>query len=165
MAANGAGGVKWYEIVTAAVALWGAGLSTYHLWVSGRERLRQVRVTTSWAVVEHASTGNTEPCIYVEAVNTGRRPVTLSNPWLDIAGRGRVFNPYWDSEVSFPHELTEGRKCAVSIPAKNLAATLEREGIAGEVEAVAMFSDATGGIYRSNPMKLSATALRRVAQS
>jgi hypothetical protein len=166
MAASDAAGLRWYEVVTAIVALWGAGLSTYQYIAGKKEQRRQVKVTIFSTLATITASGQPHFALYATAVNTGRRPVSLHSPMLEMGDPPHVYIDVYhrNPKVAFPYEVTEGRECAVRVQTEPLAAGLEQDGVAGGVELVAVFTDATGGRYRSEPMKVDAGMLRQLAE-
>jgi hypothetical protein len=150
--------------VTAVVALWGAGLSTYLAIVGRIEQRRQVEVTLLQELAEiNTETGVARAGLFIRAANTGKRPVTLYSPSLE-ARPGGIYWGIFECRpgVSFPMELTEGRECTVRVRAEALASGIEKDREAKDVWLIAAFSDATGRTYRSKPMQASSTALRQL---
>jgi hypothetical protein len=157
--------IGWPTIVTAAVALYGAVLSTVNLLLSRKERRRQVKVTLDWATRLKGS-GGREALIAAEAANPGSRPVTLVSFVFVWPSGWQAYLPDAPSDCSFPHELAEGKTCSVWTAARDMANILKQEGITGKVRLVAQFRDALGTAYRSEPFVVDReTLLKRAAEA
>ncbi len=144
----------WTTVVTALVAVYAAGLSTYTLLIQRRESKRHVKVNLAMGFIAHGPQLS-EPMFILTASNPGNRPVTLNLPSILLPDRTRLYNPNGDTEVQFPHELAEGKSCKAWFPAKGIAQQLHDQGFTRAVKLVATFDDAVGTQHRSKPIKFT----------
>jgi hypothetical protein len=71
--------LQW--LVTAAIAVYGAALSTYNVYVARKQSKRQINVKTSYGCLTFGPTLG-ENMIMVTAANVGHRPITLDSVGL-----------------------------------------------------------------------------------
>lgn len=87
--------------------------------------------------------------LFIEAANTGEKPVTLSS-WGFKLPDGRtvvLMEPF--TNVTFPHELLPGKNCSVAADVKDLARSLAQEGFGGKVKLIGFYRDQLDNEYRS----------------
>lgn len=150
------------SLVTAAVAVYGAGLATYNL-IHARKGLRpNVRVGLSMGFLTYGPELS-ESMLIMEAANHGAKMVTLGSPGLLVAGRQVVFPSGVPGDVPFPYELPEGKSCRAWTEARDFALHMKRNGFGGRVRIVAFYRDAVGTMYRSKPLKFEVDQWCRAA--
>ena len=159
------------DILTVIAAVWGAVLGTYAAILStlqhviGRSELkREVQVTLFKSLAKiDTEAGTASYGLFAKAVNTGKRPVTLYDPWFMTFPEG-LYGGIFEANpgVSFPIELADGQECTVRVKAEALASGLEQHGDTGNVALVAVFRDATGGVHQSEQMMVTAAMLREL---
>jgi len=136
-------------IVTAIVALYGAGLSTYILIANRKEKQRQLSVSFSTGSLTYG-TELSPQMLFINITNPGNRAVTIYSPSIKLPdSRQMFFRDPQQADVGFPHELKEGKNCRVWIEMKELAMQLAAEGYPGKVHLSAKVEDATGKSYKS----------------
>jgi len=144
----------WDILVTLSIALYGAILSTYTIWNARKEHKRELKVRLSYGFSTHpfAPQGL---LLIIEALNTGRKTVTLSSMGLILPTEDKkyfaIIHP--NSYVTFPYDLPEGKNCSVWIATKELSEDLKQEGYSGEIELKGYYGDAIGGKYKSKSIK------------
>jgi hypothetical protein len=144
----------WDIVITLLIALYGAILSTYSIWASRQEHKRELKVRLSYGF----STSPLAPkglLLIIEALNTGRKTITLSSMGLILPTKDKKYFTFLrpNSNVNFPHDLTEGKSCSVWISTKELSENLKLEGYSGEIKLIGYYGDAIGGRYKSKPIK------------
>lgn len=142
-----------FAIVTAALALYGAVLSTYNTIHERRRRKPQLAVTFSHGLIGYGGGGASPALLILGAGNSGERPVTISSAYLDIPCRKQSMFGMWHGEVELPHQLLPGEGCQLYIEQATVARELVRIGLSGRVTLVAAFHDQIGNTYRSRPME------------
>ena len=145
--------MSWTELITAAVALYGAALSTYVFWAERKDKRRHVRVSISNGFLA-LGPELSPPMLLIEATNPGSRTVVLNTPGISLPDRKQIVFPNPQSDVRFPHALAEGTKCIVWTPIALLARQLWEEGYRGKLKLRAFFRDQIGTRYKSNKMDL-----------
>lgn len=141
--------MEWTNVVTAAVALYGAVLSTYTILANRKDKRRQIKVKLSNGLL--TSGPELSPAmLLIEASNPGDRSVILNSAGITLPDGKTVVFPIPESNVVFPHTLEEGKSCLVWTPMKEFASTLRNEGYKGTVKIVAFYRDQLGKEHRSN---------------
>lgn len=141
--------MDWTTGVTAVVALYGAGLSTYTLIQNRKEKQRQISVKLSNGFLTYGP--ELSPAmLLIEATNPGDRTVVLNTVGLSLPDGKTVAFPNPQSTVCFPYPLQEGNSCMVWTPLKELAQQLSQKGYSGKVRLVGFYRDQLGTVYRSN---------------
>ena len=144
----------WDIIITLIIAIYGAILSTYSIWNARKEHKHEIKVELAYGF----STNPLSPkglLLILSALNIGRKPVTLSSMGLILPSKDikyyTILRP--NSNVSFPYDLPEGKRCSVWIGTKELAENLKHEGFSGEINLRGYYGDAIGGKYKSKKLK------------
>jgi hypothetical protein len=144
----------WDIIITLIIAMYGAILSTYSIWNARQEHRREVKVRLSYGFSTHpfAPQGL---LLIIEALNTGRKTVTLSSTGLILPTKDKKYYTFLrpNSNVTFPYDLPEGKNCSVWIGTKELSENLKQEGYSGKIELKGYYGDAIGGKYKSKSIK------------
>ena len=135
-------------VITAVVALYGAVLSTYTLVQNRREKRRHIGVAISNGFIPRGA--DLGPAmLLIRVTNPGHRAVTIQCPSLRLPTGGSVVFLEPQSDVSFPHELAEGKNCTVWTEIGVVSEQLANHGHTGTVKLVAECDDAVGTTYRS----------------
>ena len=142
------------EFITAVVAVYGAGLSTYVFLVERRDKKRRLKVGVSYGFLTFGPSLS-DQMIFLEAVNTGSRPVFLDAPYLLLPDNKTIVFPTSSGDVNFPHELHAGRSCKIWVPLNELSAALIREGYGSDVQLAACYRDQMGTRFRSKKFRFS----------
>ena len=145
--------MQWPTLITAAVAVYGALLSTYSVVVRHREKKRWVAVTVSIGFPVYEGLGLGPTVLFISASNPGSRNVSLCNPGLLLPDKRKLVFPTHQSDVQFPHDLEPGKGCRMWIPARILARDLKEARFSATVKLVGFYLDATGTVYKSKPYK------------
>jgi len=134
--------IDWKWTVTAIVAAYGAGLSTYKAWADRTRDKRQIRVTISPGYLTHGPNLSGEMLI-LSASNPGHRPVTLTSVGLQLPDKRTMIIPAQEGTAQLPHELNEGNSVTHWMPTREVAAELRRAGFSRKVRLTAFYLDAT----------------------
>lgn len=145
--------MNWIAILTAAVAVYGAGLSTYTLIRNLKEKQRQVNVNLSNGCLTFGPELS-QAMIFIEASNPGNRTVILNTVGISLPDKRTLVFPNPESNVHFPHPLPEGTGCMVWTPLKELAQRLTQGGYSGRLKLVGYYRDQVGTLYTSNTFAL-----------
>lgn len=86
---------NWDIVITLIIAVYGAGLSTYTIWSARKEHKRELKVELMYGVSTHplAPKGL---LLIIQALNTGRKTVTLSSMGLILPNKEKkilYYNP------------------------------------------------------------------------
>lgn len=144
----------WAKIITAVVAIYGAILSTYNLWVKRQETRVRLKVDLSMGFLAGRSdVSRSDWLLILTAANPSKRPIIINIPTILIPGKNKLFNPNVQSEKTFPCELQEGHSCKAWFSAREIATALAGTGYRGKVVLIGEFHDAIGTEYKSKPLK------------
>jgi hypothetical protein len=144
------------SVVLAAVAVYGAILSTLNHRAQAKVRRRAVNVRTTHGM-SFSGPHISPPQIYLEAVNTGEVPVVLASFGFRLPdGKSlAMIDPSVRSVSSFPHELPPHRSITFGENYQVIAWTLAQAGYSGEVKLTGFYSDAEHREYCSKPWTLN----------
>ena len=151
--ASGAPLITWdqgIQILTALVALWGAGLSTYTFVTNRRDKRRVLKVRLRYALVPNIKS-EPESRITITVSNPGYHSLTVTSVSFRLPSRKQLVYPYAQSDKSLPHELTPGTQLTVFISARQMVKDLKKGSFSGVVRLVGVCSDALGGEHKSSP--------------
>ena len=135
-------------IIVAFVAVYGAILSTVNFILARRERKPRLKVTCDWGVITQGRDVS-QPFLFINIANVGYKTITINAPIFRLENNTQIIFRQPQSEVNFPHELTEGKSCKLWEEAKPIASELTQKGHRGEVKLFAEVSDAVGNRYRA----------------
>jgi len=138
------------EAITLAIALYGALLSTVLGVLSIlrylAERVR-IRPSAWYGISDMGVYPEPRDVVILQAVNVGKRPVTLVSGSLVLAdGRHLIPNPPCRSDSSLPCKLEEGDVCTLWAPAE---AVTEAERQSPSKVVAVCFRDAANREFRS----------------
>jgi hypothetical protein len=154
------------DIVLFALAIYGAGLSTFNLIQSLRRERRQILVRVSTVMPEIG--GRLGQCFAkVEAVNTGHRPVTVTNLTLELSSGTRLLSLQFDRLPVFPDTrlpavINDGQAAHVLIPYAEIGAALLQAGVREKTRLVPLCEDSVGHIHRGEPWELDPAEIARM---
>jgi hypothetical protein len=144
--------LPWTTIVTAAVAIYGAALSTYNLIVNHREKSRRVKVRISWGFLTYGPQLSST-MLFITVANPGTRPVTLTSVGLLLPDGKQMFFPPADANQSLPFDLTEGKSFQAWAPMKGIALELRRIGFSERAKVVGFCLDTLDVRHTSKTFK------------
>lgn len=142
--------MDWTDLLTLAIASWGAVLATWTAVADRRHKRRQLKVRMSNGFPYYMG-GIGDVILIVEAANSGARPVTVASLVITLPDKQQLILDPRISGLTLPHTLAEGQSCSAWIEARNAAITLARNGYSGRIRLRGVARDATGEIYRSKP--------------
>lgn len=140
-------------IVVAAVAVYGAVLSTMTYRAQHRDRRAKVRVRVSNGFPvfgDHIG----DPQLQLEATNTGGRPVVLEAAGFRLPRNGEtlaLISPSLRTFPEFPCELPPHRSGMFAEDMSDIAGSLARHGYVGRVRLVGFFRDQEDNEYLAKP--------------
>ena len=141
----------WAAVVTAAVAIYGAGLSTYVAVSARRATQRSLRVSLSMSVLADAPEPRT--VFMLSAANSGQRVVKLVMAVIRLPD-GSQFVPLQPQLGNFlPCELHEGKSLEIPIAVEHVVQALKESGHKGRVSLRADFRDVLDTHYVSSPLR------------
>src|SRR5574341_2238143 len=139
----------WIQIITAAIALYGAGLATYTFYSNRRDRRRVLDVKVAYALAPHPLT-EIETLITMTVANASYHSVTATGVSLELPDNQRIVYPNPTTDKPLPYRLEPGTNFTALINAQELARTLSEAGYSGTVALIGECSDAIGQYHRSN---------------
>jgi hypothetical protein len=153
------GHFDWRWIVTALVALYGAGIATYREYNSRREKRPHVKVMffTSMVMMQGAHSSS---CIQVRIENHGFSELSFDSNCTSLEWRGANGTRLllWDGKVSnitsWPHRLSPGASFYLMSPAGDIKDTLNNMNVSENTDLRAIVSDGIGRQFFSNWAKL-----------
>lgn len=143
------------QALTAALAIYGAGLSTYNAIQARRKDSRSLQVRMNTSMFTFGSSVG-PPMLTIEVVNDGHRSVVADPPQLIMTEMpGKVMALMGAQGLNeFPKQLAEGEVGCVRIAYGDVARSLISAGCASTVELRAICKDSTGRQYRSSSWKV-----------
>ncbi len=134
---------NWQWIVTAAIAVYGALLSSYNAFVARRQNTRQITVTVNHGFLPTGPELG-DPMLLIGAANLGHRAVTLVSVGLLLPDKQQLVLTSPEGTVQLPHHLTEGTSCKHWIPAAEIKRQLSSSRFSGTVMVRGFYLDALG---------------------
>lgn len=146
--------MSWTTVITAAVAVYSAILSTYTHIARHRGKKRRLAVELSVGFGLYRGIGPGPTLLFLSASNPGSRTVSLNSPGLLLPNKKKLVFPFHlGSDVDFPYDLHEGKACKMWIKTHTLANELKKEGFVGNIVLRGYYLDALGIIHRSKPFE------------
>ena len=146
--------MKWFEILTLIIAGYGASLATYTAIADQRTKRRKVNVSLRNGFLTYGPEVS-ELQLFVEAVNSGARPVTITAIGILLPDGEQMYVPTLPGAARLPLELMEGQGCRVWIGAYDCAVELPRVGYSGTIKLRGFADDAMGHRQLSKPFNLN----------
>ncbi len=154
------------DVITAAVAVYAAALSTWE--AVARRRDRRPRVNVSWTSGIPEGARDDLPRLVITARNEGDRSVIIRGTGLFFPNRIWSRTPWrgprrgwhvipWvspgpDPRLKLPHVLEPGRSCTDAMNMRQITHDLTRHGYSGRVRVRGFFADETQNLYTSVPL-------------
>lgn len=133
------------------LAVWGALLSTYKVVSDYRKNTHRIKVELSYEY--HNQGKNVGPSVITSrAVNMGSREVTLNSMGYILPDGKKVVLIEPESNVSFPHSLSEGKDCYFWVEQRKCAEELRKLGYSGKIKIIGFYGSNTGEILKSEPI-------------
>jgi hypothetical protein len=145
---------NWQWLVMAAVAVYGALLSTYNAYVARKQRKRQVKVWLSYGMLTNGPELS-ENMLLLSAANAGHRTVTLTSYGFRLPDGRQLVAPVPQGNASLPCELTEGKSCMFWMSVQEVSQQLKRNGFSGTVRIKGFYRDAVDGLHSSKPFSVN----------
>jgi hypothetical protein len=139
------------DMVTALIALYGAGLSTIIAVREWRARNPNIKVEVSEGSFGLAVGAWSGHMIFCDALNRGQKAITLQMVGFQLPNGEQFVIPYPSPYVRFPYDLLPEKSCKVFTSASDLAMHLRLEGWPQRVSLVGFYNDDVGRRYRSKP--------------
>ncbi|MGB9845867.1 MAG: hypothetical protein ACPLF9_08930 [Methanothermobacter tenebrarum] len=150
--------MAWTEYIIAAVAVYGACLSTYTLCVQIIRNRPKVKVKISQGFLTSSMGRLSASMLFLSASNLGQKTVTLSSFGIRIPYNKQLIIPNPEGDVRFPHELLPGKSCQIWIEVSEIVETLKSEGFSGKINLIGFYRDQTDRTYRSKPFNFDISA-------
>ena len=151
--------MAWTEYIIAAVAVYGACLSTYTLCVQIIRNRPEVKVKISQGFLTSSVGGLSAQMLFLSASNSGQKTVTLSSCGIRIPYNKQLIIPNPKGDVRFPHELLPSKSCQIWIEASEIVETLKSGGFSGKINLIGFYRDQTDRTYKSKPYLFDINAL------
>lgn len=146
------------EIITAAVALYGAILSTVTIVLHKREKRQKIKVKLWLGFVGNKIAG-IKNVVLMEAANAGSVQVYLANYSYYLPDSKKKLVGKFESDKPIPCTLAPGEGVQVWFDSKKFVDLIKAEGFEKEVTVAAEFSNKAGRVFRSKPEKLELSKL------
>lgn len=108
-----------FPYITAAVALYGAGLATYNTFTQRKEKKKRIKVTLTPVMGNDFS-----PRMKVEALNVGSKPVIIKK--LGIITKDKKDHEYYINDIPWSDEIKEITE-GLAVSGTRLLADMESE--------------------------------------
>lgn len=145
------------DLVIFALAIYGAGLSTFNLIQAVRKEHRRISVRTLTIMPTYG--GTLGRCFMkVEAVNVGHRPVTIDVLTFELRGT-KLFSFGSDQIPGFPNTrlpavLADGQTAHAIFAYVDIADALIAAGHTGKASLTPYCEDTVGNVYRGKPWQV-----------
>lgn len=141
------------DLLLASVALYGAVLSTVNWWQASKKERRLIKIAASTALPTYPDGSVGNAFAKVEAVNIGRRKVTIGSLGFQLEDGKRLFslqaNPLPGvQDTHLPVTLEDGDRAFVHFSYHGLGLGLARTG---KCKIVPYCEDSAGAIYKGKP--------------
>lgn len=136
------------EISASVVAWYGAIVATLSVLVAFLNYLRdrgRIKVKLSQGFLAYGPNLGKDVQIFIEAINVGRRPVTLSGAGLSLKN-GRQVVAIRPEPINFPYELQEGKSIQIWMDKNDIFQDVAKEKTK---ITYAWYRDATGRVYKT----------------
>jgi hypothetical protein len=144
------------DILTALIALYGAGLSTLIALREWKARRPDVHVGLSMGTFDACPGNPTDTMVFLVAANAGTKAATLAWMGFVLPNRSRLTLTDPDSNATFPHKLMPEESCQVWIEATRLAEHLKSDGFSDSVKLIGFYKNVVGRVYKSKPFEFGA---------
>lgn len=139
--------IEWQWAITAAVAIYGALLSTYNAYVARKQNRTDIRVTVKYGFFTSGPTLS-DQVLFVEASNPGRRAITLTSVGVVLPTKQQLVITTQGS-YPLPHNLTEGTSISHWISLREMSDIMRANRVAGTVKLRGFYNDAVGARHYS----------------
>lgn len=146
--------MKWTEILTSILALYGALLSSLVFWKEHEKSKRKLKITMKHGFLTYGNGGTSDNHLMLEASNDGHKPVTISSVSIELPNNRKLAFANPEGTHKLPHELTEGKSITTWYPLKHLETNLIESGFSKDVYVKATFTDQTGKNHKSKKFKI-----------
>ena len=142
-----------WQIITGAVAVYGALLSTWNAVAKHLENKARIKVKMSGGF-ETFGPEIGPASILVTAINKGQQAVTLVEAGLRLPNKQHTTHFSPSGTAHFPHELKRGQNCYIVVPFRDVAEALKRADFSGTIKVKGFYRDALDKTYTSKAFKL-----------
>jgi hypothetical protein len=141
--------------LTALIAIYGAGLSTYMFIAQQKSNQPQINVNIKTGNLYYANGDVSENMIFITASNIGLRPVSLLSMGILMPNKRylTVLDP--DTNAKFPHDLPPGQSHDIWVKGSALAKGLKGEGLSGKIKLIGFYGDGVGTRHKSKPFRFN----------
>lgn len=137
------------DIITLAIAAYGALLSSFNFWQGIRKDGRRIQLRQSISFYTYSG-GNIGPAMAtLDIVNHGHRPVIIDAPTMRLPNGMQLIFAEPDHFAEFPKRLDDGELVSVRIPFADIAQALKSQGFSGTVTLWPTCKDSTGMTFRA----------------
>jgi len=157
--------IDFTQILTAVLAIWGAGLSTYNTYQQRRMNKPNINIEIQDGhfnkILKYSSWGPESekdvPAVIFVAINKGQKAITLDDFDLRLRDNEKInvdFQKerltYTQDNLTFPCELLPGKRVGYHIYIEDIAQALREMGYSGKMKLIGSFKDQTGKVYSSS---------------
>ncbi|WP_050420315.1 hypothetical protein [Bradyrhizobium tropiciagri] len=151
-----------------ALALYGAGLSTFNLLKAIQKDKRSVRVTCG-SKIPVVGDQFGDVWAHIEATNLGQRSVTLNEMGLMLEGGARFASmaerrAFGIEDTKLPVTLTDGQTAALHFTYLEIGTALIKSGRVTKTRIIPFAEDSAGGVHRGEPWDVVAEELITVGR-
>ena len=135
-----------------AIALYGAGLSSYNIWIARKDKKPKLKVTARIAQTISATNDVGEPEFKLLAANIGQASVSVATCGLRLPDKTelRVLLSYYPSE----NELASGKAFHARAEPFRIAREARERGFKGNIKLRPFFADEIGRYFWGKPITL-----------
>lgn len=157
------------DLVLLALALYGAILSTIIWRHSARRDAARIKMVVG-TMMPACGAQSGPPYAKVEAINVGRRTVTVEILTLELPSGARLFTPYKTGiagleSTRLPASLDDGETARYVVSYEDIGRALRSHGLGRGTKLIPVCIDTAGRAHKGKPWQVDPDELLRMATS
>lgn len=148
-------GPDWTDIITAAIAVYAAVISTIEMVMRLRSKKPAIRVTATFGFMQRTDGTFTDRAVILDVANAGESAVDINVPYFKLGKDETLLAIEPNSTVlRLPHTLQPGKSCQFWYYLTEMRTGLVGGGKTGPVKLTPAIKDAVGNEYTGAAIKL-----------
>jgi hypothetical protein len=140
-------GMSAKDLVTLALATYGALLSTFVFYQSWRKDKRRVRIVARPTFLQYDDGSFSSRLTEIEVVNLGNRPVVVNAPSFKLPNAKYMNFGDADGLRDFPKRLEDGEKASIRLTNQKIAKAVKSVEFSGKIHVRPTRTDTAGKRY------------------
>jgi hypothetical protein len=135
------------EILTAIVAIYGAGLSTFIFIKEQNRYKRKISIKMSFGCLT-SDNALSDQMLLFEISNPGNKPVTVTGPKVILPDKQNMYFPNIGTNVGFPTTIEPGKNVIAWVPLSVIKTNLKSAGYSGTIRLKSSVEDQANNVYK-----------------